>query len=83
VFGSQESHKLRDLCVGNRVAEGRHLLAAIENLIGNFFGGPELVLAQGGQVGTLFGASAIVAVAVGAAFIAKEDGAGALGVLGV
>jgi hypothetical protein len=69
--------------VGNRVAEGWHLLAAVENLAGYLGGSPELVFGQAGKIGPFLGTLAIGAMAVHTAFVAKENGAGALGGFGV
>lgn len=76
MFGAEVGDDLGDLGIAERVAKGRHLLAAIQNLVGDFVGGPLLVAADISESGAFFCAFEIGAVAVGATFIAKEDGAG-------
>ena len=76
LLGAQVGDQLGDLGVRERVGEGRHLLAAVENLIGDFVRWPELVGAQTAEIGTLLSAAASRAVAVGASLVAEEDGAG-------
>jgi hypothetical protein len=70
------------LIVGERIAERRHLLAAVENLAGDFGRSPELVFAQTSQVRPFFAACAARSVAVGATLVAKEKRAGLLGGFG-
>ena len=79
VFGAQVSGQLSNFIVGDRVAERGHLLAAVENLIGDFGRGPELVLAQVCQSRSLLSTDAADAVAVGTALVAKQSCAGLLG----
>jgi len=76
VFGAQVGDQLGDFCVRERVTEGRHLLAAVHNLIGQFGWSPELVVADAGERWGLWASDAAFAVAVSATFIAEEDGAG-------
>jgi len=76
VFGTQVSHQLGNLLFGDRVAEWGHLLSAVENLVGDSGRRPELVLAQVYQGRRFFGADAALAMAVSAAFVAKQDRAG-------
>ena len=76
MLGAQIRHHLRDLRIGQRVAEGRHLLPAVENLIGDPGRGPELVLADIGQIRPLLAAASAGAVAVSAALALKQDSAG-------
>ena len=83
VLCAQVGDQLRDLRVGERVAKGRHLLSAIENLSGDFGGRPVGVLADVDEAGCFFAADAAYAVAKGAAFVAKQHGAGLLVGLGV
>src|ERR1035438_9673035 len=71
VFGAKVRDHLGDFRVGEGVAKGRHFLAALENLGSDFGRGPELVLAQAGQVRSFFAAAAARAVAVGAAQIGR------------
>jgi len=78
VFGAQVGDQLSHLLVGEGVAEGRHLLSAVEDLGGDLGRRPKLVLADVDQRGRLFAADAADAVAVGAALVAEEDGAGLL-----
>ena len=47
-FGAEVSYQLCDLLIGEGVAEGRHLLAAVENLGRDFSGGPGFVSAKVG-----------------------------------
>lgn len=71
--GAEVRDQLSSFLVGERVAEGRHLRAAVENLAGQLWHCPHLVLAQrGGQCGGLLGACKICAVAMGAPLIKKE-----------
>jgi len=79
VLGAEPGHKLGCLLVGERIAEGRHLLAAVENLMCDLGWGPAFVLAQTGQVRRLFAACAACAVAMDTALVAKENRAGLLG----
>lgn len=79
VPGAQIGHQLRNFLVGERVAEGRHLLTAIQNLIGDLGRRPFLVVRQTGQIRSFLGSNAAVAVAMSAALVAKKNGAGQLG----
>jgi len=76
VFRAQVGDDLGDLGIAERVAEGRHPGAAIQNLICDFFRRPLLVAADVGEGGALFCAFEISAVTVSAAFVAIENGAG-------
>ena len=78
MLGAQIRDQLRDLLVRKGVGKWRHLLAAVENLIGDFVRGPELVGANGAQVRAFFPAGASRAVAVCATFVAKQNGTGLL-----
>ena len=82
VFGAKISHQLGCFLVGYRVAERRHLLTAVEDLIGDLSRGPLLVLAQVDERRSFLGADAVDAMAMSAAFVAKQDGAGFFGGLG-
>jgi hypothetical protein len=82
VLGAKICDDLSDLRVGERIAEGGHLLPAVENLIGDLGRGPELVFAQSGEDGPFFAACAANSVAVGATLISKQDSSGLLGGLG-
>jgi len=75
VFGAEISDDLGNLRVGESVGEGRHLLAAVENLIGDLCRQPDLVLVDLGEVRAFLAAHAFHGVAVPAILIAKEDGA--------
>lgn len=79
MFGAEVGDQLGDLLIGDRVAEGRHLLAAVENLAGDFFRGPGLVCAQADEARSLFAADATGSVAIGATLVAKQQCAGLLG----
>ena len=79
MLGAQIGDQLSDLLIGERVGKGRHLLATVENLVGDFIRGPELIGANGAEVGAFLSAGASCAVAVGATFVAKQNGAGLVG----
>jgi hypothetical protein len=83
VLGPQVGDQLGYFGIGEGVGKGRHLLASIENLIGNFGRGPKLVGAQASEVGSFFAACASGAMAVSAAFVAKKQRACLLVSLGV
>jgi hypothetical protein len=76
MLGAQIGDQLGYLLVGKGVGEGRHFLAAIEDLVGYFCRWPELIGADVGESRPFLSASATDAMAVGATLIAKEDGAG-------
>ena len=82
MLGAQIGDQLGDLLVGERVGKGRHLLAAVEDLIGDLGWGPQLVLAQVNERGSLLCADSANAVAVGATFVAKQERSGFFGGLG-
>lgn len=46
MLGAKESDDLCRLRIGQRIGEGRHLLSAVLNLLGDFSWRPELVLAD-------------------------------------
>jgi hypothetical protein len=71
-----------DLGVGQGVGKGRHLLAAVEDLVSNVGGGPESVIAQIGKVRPFFAACSAGAMAVCATLIAKQDSPGFFSGLG-
>jgi len=73
VFCAKVRDHLGDLRVAERVAKGRHLLAAVENLGGDFSRGPELVLAQIGQVRPFLATATASTVAVSAALVLKQN----------
>jgi len=79
MFGAQVSHQLSDLSIGERIGERRHLLAAVANLIGDIFRGPELVGANTAEIGTLLSARAPGSMAVCATLVSKQDCAGLIG----
>ena len=54
-------------------------MAAVENLVGDFVRGPELIGANDAEVGAFLSARASCAVAIGATFVAKKNCAGLLG----
>jgi hypothetical protein len=83
VLSTEVSDQLGDLLIGDRVAEGRHLLATVENLAGDFFRRPGLVCAQADEARSLFAADATGSVAIGATLVAKQQCAGLLGGLGL
>ena len=82
MFSAKISDQLGSFLIGDRIAEGRHLLAAGEDLVGDPGRGPELVLAQVNERRRFLGADAADAVTVGATFVAKQDRAGPFGGLG-
>jgi len=75
IFGAEIGYELGDLHVGKGVTEGRHFLAAVENLGSDFCGRPGFVRADIRERRSFFAANAVVAVAVGATFVAEEDSA--------
>jgi len=81
-FGAHVGNQLGDLRVGERVAEGRHLLPTVEDLAGDFGWGPVFVGADAYEAGGFFAADAADAVAMGAAGVAEKDCAGLLVGLG-
>lgn len=76
MLGAEIGDELGDLLVAERVAERGHFVAAVEDLIGHFFRRPVLVVANVEEGWRLFGADAAGAVAIGAALVAEEEGAG-------
>jgi len=78
VFGADVGDQLGDFRVSDGVAEGGHLLAAVENLIGDFGRGPKLVFAEVDERRCFLGADAAYAVAMGTTFVAKQERAGLL-----
>ena len=82
MLGAEVSDQLGDLLVGERLGEWRHLLAAVEYLVGNSLRGPVLVLAQASEVRPFFAAAAARAVAVNAVLVAEKESAGLLGGFG-
>ena len=80
MLGPQVGDDLRQLLITERIRKGRHLFSAVENLACHFVWRPELVLADVDERGSLFGSGAVGSVAVGATFVAEEDGAGFFGV---
>lgn len=79
MLGAEVGDQLGDLLIGDGVAEGRHLLAAVENLTGDFLRGPGLVCAQADEAWRLFAADAARSVTIGATLVAKQQCAGLLG----
>ena len=78
ILGAKIGDELRNLLVGQGVAEGRHLLPAVQDLSGDFCGGPRFVRTDAGERGGFFAANAVGAVAVGAALVAEQNSAGFL-----
>src|SRR5689334_15615429 len=76
VLGSEEGDELLDFVVAERIAEGRHLLSAVEDLVSHLLRRPGLVFADFGQTGSLFGAFERRSVAIGAALVAVQGSAG-------
>lgn len=76
MFGAQISDQLSNLSICERVAEGWHLLAAVEDLVGDFGRNPKLARWQIGEGRRLFSADAAGTMAIGTAFVAKKDCAG-------
>ena len=72
--------KIRDhlgnLRVGERVAKGRHLLPAVEDLGAQAIRLPLLVATQIGKGRTLLAANAVRSMTTGAAAVAEEHSAG-------
>lgn len=79
LFGAEKSDQLLDFVVGERIAEGRHLLAAVEELAGDFVVGPLLLFADVFESRGFARAFEVGAVAEAAAFVAEENGAGHFG----
>ena len=73
MLGAQEENELPDFILRKGIVEGRHFLAAVLDLIGHLNRGHGL--ANAGQGGSLGGACGGGSMAVGAAFVAEEDGA--------
>ncbi len=74
-LGAQVGYDLGDLTVLERFAEGRHFLAAVEDLFCDFRWWPGFVFADLDESGSLFCAHPTRTVAEGASFVAEEDGA--------
>lgn len=75
---AQVGNDLRHILIGERVGEGRHLLAAVENLIRHFGRSPNLVLADICQGRSLPAAFEGGPVAMGASLVPIENGASRL-----
>jgi hypothetical protein len=73
MFSTQVRNNLRYLRVAQRIREGRHLLPAMQNLLGHPGRTPQLVLANVHERRSFLGTHAADAVAVDAAFVAKQD----------
>lgn len=71
MFGTQKKNELHRFIVRKRVAESRHFLAAIFNLIGNL--GRTHRFANSRQGRSFCSAGGSVSMAVGAAFFAEKD----------
>lgn len=78
MLGAQVGDDLGRFLITERVGEGRHLLSAVENLVSHFVDGPLAFLADVDEGRSFLGSGAVCAVAMGTAFVAKEDGAGDL-----
>jgi len=76
ILGAKECHELRDLVVAQRIAKGRHLLSAVQDLVGHLVGWPVLVAANVGEGRRLLRSVQIGAMTVGAALVAEEHSAG-------
>jgi hypothetical protein len=76
LFCAEECYELGDLVVAEGVGEGRHLLAAVQDLIGHFFRRPVFIFADFVERWGFFCALEVGSVTVGAALVAKERGAG-------
>jgi hypothetical protein len=76
VLGTEKGNKLGYFFVAESVAEWRHLLSSVEDLVGHLIGRPSLVVANLGKSGSLLGALEGWAVAESATFITIEGGAG-------
>ena len=77
---SKPCDQIGDLVVGNRFLKGWHLLAAIQNLVSDFFVRPGVVLRQVNERRGFLRAFSDGTVTVGTAFVAKEDGTSFCGV---
>lgn len=73
VLRAEISDQLSDLLVRHGIAEGRHFGAAIENLVGDLGRGPNLVLPQIDQGGSLFCTDSAITMTVGTTFVAKQQ----------
>ena len=78
IFRAQVCDQVAHILIGNGIAEGRHFLPAIKDLIGKFFGRPGFVFRQVGECRRLLCANAAYAMAIRAALVAKENRAGLL-----
>ncbi len=76
MFGAEPGDQLGYFVFGERVLETGHLLAAVFDLIGDLRRFHSL--ADVGQRGTLLGSLCRGTVAIGAAFLAEENGSGSL-----
>ena len=74
VFGAQKLHQLDDFILSERVLEAGHFLSAVFDLVDDLRGLQSF--AHGGQRGASGGSLCGHTMAVGAALIAKEHGAG-------
>lgn len=79
MFGAEEGYQLCQFSGRDRLLEAWHLLAAVEDLMGNLFGVEGL--ANIGQGWPLLGSQAGWSMAVCAAFVAEEDGSCLLRIL--
>ena len=77
--GAEICNQLGSLGVGNRLAEGRHLLAAVQNLMGYAGWGPLFVLVKTSERRPFFAADAASAVTVVAATAVEEKRTGLFG----
>ena len=78
VLCPQISHQLGNLPVRERVTEWRHLLPAVQDLMGDLLRGPILVFAQVSQWWAFLSADPFGAVAMGTILLAKEERTGQL-----
>jgi hypothetical protein len=74
--GAEIGNQLRNLLVGERFAEGRHLLPAVGDLVDHLGRRPILVFAYVDQGRRLLGANSARTMTERAAFVAKKNRAG-------
>lgn len=72
VLRFQIGHELSHFFVGERIAEGRHLLATLYDLVGNARGRPLLAGVEAGERGRLVGAGPRFSMTKRAAFIVEQ-----------
>ena len=76
ILRAQECHELGDFVIAERVTEGRHFGATVENMVRHLLRRPGFVVTDVREGRRLLGSFKGLAVAVGTTFVAKEGGAG-------